>query len=123
MVSCADVKRAIFVVMILALILASQPQHAEGQNPWAFLAGFHSIGLSQVDDNAVVAVLLNSDDKLAALVVFPAVCAGEECMLSDPGAFFVVDFEGSLIRLHIEPGREAICHPIFASALKGFAVA
>lgn len=119
----ADVKRASFVVMILALVLASLPRHSGGQNPWGFLAGFNSLGLSQVDDNAVVAVLFNADDKLTAPVIFPAVCDGGECVLSDPGAFFVLDQEGSVVRIHIEPGREAICHPIFASALKGFAVA
>jgi len=119
----ADLKRAGLVVMTFALVLASRPQQAGGQNPWQLLADFHSVGVSQVDDNAVVAVLFNSDDKLTALVIFPAVCDGEECVLSDPGAFFVLDQEGSVVTIHIEPGREAICHPIFASALKGFAVA
>jgi hypothetical protein len=104
-------------------VLVSQPRYAGGQNPWGQLAGFNSVGVSRVDDTAVVAVLFNADDKLLALVIFPAVCAGEDCVLSDPGAFFVTDLEGSVVRLHIEPGREAVCHPIFASMLKGFSIA
>jgi hypothetical protein len=43
--------------------------------------------------------------------------------LSDPGAFIVTDLEGGVVKLHIEPGREAISHPIFASVLRGFSVA
>jgi hypothetical protein len=109
--------------MTFALVLASRPQQAGGQNPWELLADFHSVGVSQVDDNAVVAVLFNFDDKLTALVIYPAFCDGEECVLSEPGAFFVLDQSGTVVRIHIEPGREAVCHPILASALKGFAVA
>ncbi len=104
-------------------MLALQPRQAKGQNPWGLLSGFHSVGVSQIDDSAVAAVLFNGDAKLLAVVVFPAVCHGEGCVLSDPGAFFVTDLEGGVVRLHIEPGREAICHPIFASVLKGFSVA
>jgi hypothetical protein len=112
-----------FVLVTLALLFAFQPYQAKGQNPWGILSGFHSVGVSRIDDSAVVAVLFNSDEKLLAMVVFPAVCEGENCTLSDPGAFIITDLEGGVVRLHIEPGREAICHPIFASVVKGFSVA
>lgn len=119
----ANITRAGFVLVVLALVLVSRPQSAKGQNPWGTLSGFHSVGVSRVDDGAVVTVLFNADDKLFAVVVFPAICDGEDCVLSDPGAFFVTDLEGAVVRLHIEPGREGMCHPIFASVLKGFAIA
>jgi hypothetical protein len=110
-------------LVVLALLLASHPHEAGGQNPWGIIAGFHSVGLGQVDKNAVAAVLSSSDDELFALVVYPAICDGAECVLSDPGAFLLLDRDGSVVKLHIEPGREAMSHPIFASVLKGFAVA
>lgn len=111
------------VLIVLASIMAFQPRHAKGQNPWGELAGFHSVGVSRLDDTAVIAVLVDSDETLIALVIFPAVCDGSDCVLSDPGAFFVTDLEGSVVRLHIEPGHEAICHSLVTSVLKGFSVA
>lgn len=119
----ADVKKIGFVFIVLALVLALQPRQAKGQNPWGQLAGFHSVGVSRLDDTAVVAMLVDSDAKFIALVIFPAACSGADCVLSDPGAFFVTDLEGSVVKLHIEPGHEAICHSIFTSVLKGFFVA
>ena len=119
----ANARKIGFVLVILALVLSFHTRQANGQNPWEQLAGFHSVGVSRLDDTAVVALLVNSDGKLIALVVFPAVCDGADCTLSDPGAFFVTDLEGSVVKLHIEPGHEAICHSIFTSVLKGFSIA
>jgi hypothetical protein len=118
-----NLSKACFVIVVLALMLAMQPRQAKGQNPWSQLSGFHSVGVSRVDNTAVVAVLFKPDDKLVAMVVFPAVCDGADCVLSEPGAFFVTDLQGSLVHLHIEPGHEGITHPIFASVLAGFSLA
>jgi hypothetical protein len=117
-----DITKACFVLLLLALMLGFYPRQATGQNPWGILSGFHSVGVGRFD-GAVVSVLFNADDSLMALVVFPALCDGDDCVLSDPAAFFVGDLDGGVVRLHIEPGREAICQPIFASVLKGFALA
>jgi hypothetical protein len=119
----ANLTKAYFVFILLALLLAALPRQATGQNPWSQLSGFQSVSVSRVDNSAVVAVLFNPDHKLLAVVVFPAVCDGADCVLSEPGAFLVTDLEGSVLRLHIEPGREDISHPILAAVLKGFSVA
>jgi hypothetical protein len=117
------VKRLSLASVVLAFLLASHPHGARGHNPWGILAEFESVAAGRVDESAVAAILFNPRDELFALVVFPAICDRAECVLSDPGAFLVLDREGAVVRLHIEPGREAISQPIFASVLEGFAIA
>jgi hypothetical protein len=119
----ADLAKACFVFIVPALTLALQPHQAKGQNPWGHLSGFQAVTVSRIADTAAVAVLVNPENKLLAMVVFPAACDGEGCVLRDPGAFFVTDLEGGLVRLHIEPGHEDTSHPILASVLEGFSVA
>jgi hypothetical protein len=119
----ADLAKACFVFIVPALTLALQPHQAKGQNPWGHLSGFHAVGVSRIADTAAVAVLVNPENKLLAMVVFPAACDGEGCVLSDPGAFFVTDLDGGVVRLHIEPGHEDTSHPILAAVLEGFSVA
>jgi hypothetical protein len=123
MKSPAHLKTLWFVSIVLAVALLSQPRPAEGDNPWALLADFHSLGAGRINDSAVVVVFSDVKEQLTALVVFPALCSGENCDFSDPKAFLVVDSEGSMVTLYVERGHEAMCHPIFAAFLEGFAVA
>jgi hypothetical protein len=112
-----------FASFIVGLVLAFQPRPAQGQHPWSVLANFHSVGAGRLDNSAVVAILINPHAELLAVVVFPATCAAQDCLVSDPGAFVITDASGRLVRLHIEPGMEAICHPVFAAVLEGFTFA
>ena len=110
-----------FAVVVIALLLGLQPRQVQGQNPWALLSGFHSVGISRVHDTgAILAVLFNAHDELLAMVVFSAVCDDHHCVANEPGAFLITDQEGRLVSFHVEPGREAFCHSVFASVLEGF---
>jgi hypothetical protein len=123
MKSTAHLKTLWLAPIAFALMLLWPPSPAEGDDPWALLADFHSIGAGRIDESAVAVLFSDASEELTALVIFPALCSGENCDLSDPKAFLVIDSGGSMVTLYVERGHEAMCHPIFAAFFKGFAVA
>jgi hypothetical protein len=106
-------------VILLILLAVAPSARAQGDGPWMFLRDFTVVpgAVSELEDGYVASVFRNSEKGLLALVIYPGVCDPSGCAVQDPVAYLVVDAQGLLVKLHLNPGTK------LSSVIAGFHVA
>ena len=119
-------RKLVPALAILSLVLAVPPLlRAQAYGPGEILANFILVpgGISRVNEHAVAVLFHNSESGLAALVIFPAECRSQECVVGEPLGCAIFDAEGRVVQLYAVQGTESFMYPIMAAGIAGFETA
>src|SRR5574341_927304 len=111
-------RKLVPVLVILSLALALPPLlRAQAHSPDEILANFTLVpgGISRVDEHAVAALLHNSERALTALVIFPAECRSQKCVVGEPLGCAIFDAQGRVVELYAVQGTESFAYRIMAA--------
>jgi hypothetical protein len=119
-------RKLVLALAILSLALTGPPLlRAQAYRSEEILANFTLVlgGISRVDEHTVAALFHNSENALAALVIFPAECRSQQCAIGEPLGCAIFDAEGRVVQLYAVQGAESFAYPIMAAAVAAFETA
>ena len=100
-------RRLMMATVISSILLSVAPSvRAQTDGPWMILQDFALVpgAVGPVEDGYVGSVFRNFEKGLLALVIYPGMCDPTGCAVQSPVAYLVVDAEGTLVKIHLEPG-------------------